>query len=196
MFMQIYLFILFRYNASISGQTRDTLIMYSFLNLSDPHFKGAVQLVHEGLQFQMMASNGTVLNRFLNPKLHVHMLCFSFFNDFLVELFDEKIQQLLQGGIIDYLDRGNKENCETKRYKHLNYDEPKVLTMEHLKAGFVVWLVAVLLATFAFIGEWINRLLENYVVKCIFDSYYELKYIVEVKLSWNIINRQQLINLK
>lgn len=103
------------------------------------------------------------------------MMCFGFYNDFLTEVFDEKILQLFQGGIVDYFDRDNKENCETKRYKHLNYDEPKVLTMEQLYAGFVVWLVTVFLAIIAFIGEWINRLLEYHIFRCTFDSYYNLK---------------------
>lgn len=140
-------------------------------NLSDHNFRGAVQMIPEVLQYQMKATNGKILHRFMKQQFYVRMMCWSFHNDFLVEVFDEKSQQLFEGGFLEHFDRENRENINLKRYKHLNYDEPKVLTMEHLKAGFVVWLVTIPLAIISFIVEWTSQLFQYFTFKHFFKAH-------------------------
>lgn len=150
----------------------EDMLMITSLNLSDPTFKGAAQVKHETLQYQMMMTNGTIGKRFLREELYVQMFCFKMKNDFVVDVINEKIQQLVEGGLIEYFDRETNKFLRPETYQHLLYDGPEVLTMEHLEAGFVVWLVSVFIAICAFIGEWIVQLFGYFMIKTVINSFY------------------------
>lgn len=110
-------------------------------------------------------------------------------NNKLFNILDLKIQQLQSAGIIQKLikDREKifihrnyiKPKMLTKEYLRDIYPKsfpegPKVLTMEHLEAGFFVWLTSLTLALITFILELINRLIDFLVVKNILTAFYAL----------------------
>lgn len=64
---------------------------------------------------------------------------------------------------------------DPKYYEHLFRDEPKVLTMSHLEAGFMIWLGSLSLAFVAFMGEWLIKVMEYFIVKHILKAYFILK---------------------
>lgn len=69
----------------------------------------------------------------------------------LFEIFNEKIHQLLAGGFFFYWD----ENYYNSKL-YVNKPEeigPQVLTMEHLKVGFLVCLCPLILSIVIFFGE-------------------------------------------
>lgn len=134
-------------------------------NLSDPHFKGAVQVLQDDLKYQMFLTNGTILKRYLNQHLYVKRLCFKFRNELLAEIINEKIHQLQSGGLIDFFEREDKGSINPNRFEHLHYNGPEVLTMDHLKAGFVVWLVTVLFASCIFICEKAGLLVKHLIIR-------------------------------
>lgn len=110
-------------------------------------------------------------------------------NHMLFNIFDLKMQQLLAAGIIQLLMKKHerldpesfkKPQLLTKEYLRDVYPKlypkgPKVLTMEHLEAGFVVWMASLLLASITFMLEWINRMADILVIKFILTAFYEEK---------------------
>lgn len=145
----------------------------SRLSLTDPDFKGAVQVINEAKRLQMIATNGSIFRRYLQQRIAVEMLCLEFSTDTLVDAFDEKIQQLVTGGFVSFFERQNIESCKPKRFEQF-YDErgPKVLSVKNLEAGFVVWIVTVLFAMCSFVGEWILTFFEYLLIKQVFTAYY------------------------
>lgn len=107
----------------------------------------------------VIESQGKLLERIVNERLWVDMTGMSFkANDKFYETFNRKFQQMFTAGLIDHFKAYNKEKMNPKLYAHLNAGGPQVLTMEHLEAGFVVWLVSLSFAVLAFILEWIVKL--------------------------------------
>lgn len=68
-------------------------------------------------------------------------------NHFLFESFNEEIEHLKSGGILQKLVQ------EQKLPDWSTYDGPKVLTVDHLAIGFYVWILVSLLAIAAFCFE-------------------------------------------
>lgn len=146
--------------------------------LQDPTFKGVVHVFQDLLHFIAIDTNGTFLMRLMKERLFLEMYGWEM-NQYekLYEIFDHKLQQLFTGGLIEFYDREYKEQINPKRYKHLQGPfGAKVLTMVHLQAGFVVWLVSVSLSFFVFIYEWTIKLYEYLMVKFIVQEFYALKH--------------------
>lgn len=108
------------------------------------------------------------------------------------DILDIKTQQLQSAGIIDNFIRNiiemvnpkgyKKPDAYTKEYLRDVFPKsfprgPKVLKMETLEAGFVVWLVSLTLAVTAFILEWINRQTMFLVAKNILAAFYEQRIL-------------------
>lgn len=142
--------------------------------LSDPTFKAGVQIYYDRLKIQALETNGTFLSRVFKERLSSEMYGFSPLNK-LHDVFDTKFQQLVIGGLIDSYEKDYEEFLKPKRYEHLQRKGPQVLTMENLRASFVVWLVSVGLALLAFIFEWVRTLGEYFLVKSIFNTFYDRK---------------------
>lgn len=143
------------------------------VNLTDWTFKGAVQVVDETVRIQMWSSNGSVFKRYLKERITFQMMSLRFSCKITGEAFDEKIQQLVTGGFISLFERETKTRIDPKNYEHLHFRGPKVLSMENLKAGFVVWITTVSFAILAFICEWAKRFLDYLIVKNLLKAFYQ-----------------------
>lgn len=91
---------------------------------------------------------------------------------FWFEIFDRKLQQYIEAGLIDFNIR------EWKEANHLvhEYEEPfAVLTLGELEAGFVVSLLPLVFSVFVFGIEWMQTLKDLLVFLYIFKKYYEVK---------------------
>lgn len=124
-------------------------------SLFDPEFKGAIQIVHDNLKTQAIESNGEILKRIHRKRLNGEYLGMEFTGNTgkLSKIFDEKIRELFEGGFIDNYENSYNEFLKPERYKHLHHTGPKVLTLSDLHAGFVIWLLSVLVAVVTFISE-------------------------------------------
>lgn len=69
-------------------------------------------------------------------------------NSFMYELINRKVVQFMESGLAQSL-------VDSYRYikKHADKIEPNVLTLEHLQAGFYVWLACIVVSLIAFIME-------------------------------------------
>lgn len=143
--------------------------------MKNSSFQGAVQVFDEMLRFLAVDTKGLFLKRiFDSERLYGEMFGIRFsFQHYLFELLDRKFQQMFAGGIIEFYNREYKDYLNPKRYEHLHPTGPQVLTLEHLRAGFVVWLVSVVFAILTFIWEWIVTLINYVITKYIFKSFYE-----------------------
>ena len=97
-------------------------------------------------------------------------------NHRLFEIFDKKLQQLFEGGIIYYYLDEVLKYLNPKRYEHLYRDKPKVLTIKHLEAGFVIWIISVSTALAAFMFEWLIKFYEYLIVKYVLEEFYKKKH--------------------
>lgn len=136
----------------------------------DPGLKNTVHMTPYFLEQAARLTHGKVLGRIHHERLWIDVRAFGFpRHHFLIEPFDHKIQQLFEAGLISkfremigYGGYLNPKHPEYLRYKELyEPDGPQVLTMEHLEACFVIWLVSIVIAVVAFALEWICYLIER-----------------------------------
>lgn len=102
-------------------------------------------------------------------------MSFPLFHRF-IEVFDEKLQQLFTGGIIDIHSEIWVKPENFKNYKHFysHLEEPQILTLEHLEAGFVVWLISISFAVFSFMLEWLITFCEFLLIKFVIKLCFQL----------------------
>lgn len=99
------------------------------------------------------------------------------------EIFDKKIEQLFTGGIIKQYIEQVTADMNPKRYEHLYVDEPQVLTIEHLEAGFITWLIALSLAIIIYMLEWLVRFKDSLVFKYIWIAFCKQKEVRGFKIT-------------
>lgn len=112
-----------------------------------------------GLEFKFSIFNDPV-------KFARDNLCTSYFglamkrNHILYATFRDGFVRLAESGIINRVKKGydldsvGEGKLEVIHFKiHNRKKEPQVLKWEHLKAGFIVWFVAVILSTLIFVTE-------------------------------------------
>lgn len=167
--------------------------------LNNASFKCAVEVPIDILKFYSIATDGTFLKRIVKKQLISKHVGQYFSNipreNLMLETFDEKFQQLVVGGIIDFYDRDYLDFLNPARYEHLHQKGPKVLTMENLNAGFTVCCVSMFLAFFAFIWEWFSRFLEFIVIKSTFNAFFQTKIQESrTKLSFKIESKDLVEN--
>lgn len=149
-----------------------------FYAIHDPEFKGVIHVPSSKLHTYASLSTGMILSRLLSERFYLGMSGMIFpRNHRFFEMFDKKFQQLVTAGIIDHMNKPYFEYTSWNYYKHKYPVGPKVLTMEHLEAGFKVWLVSLSFAFGAFFIEWINTLMTYFVVKSMFKAFYKTKQI-------------------
>jgi hypothetical protein len=129
--------------------------------LFDPSFKGGLQMRAENLVSYAQFTDGRLIERALKERFWIDMRGLMIpRNHKLFTVIDRKIQQHIEGGLIDFY------NAEWIELLKPNYKEyairkeprgPKVLTLKHLEAGFVVWLVSICVASVIFVFEMIYK---------------------------------------
>lgn len=135
--------------------TRDKLIY-------DPKFKGGIHVWTNSLYNDIPNSNGSLIKRLLRDRLfHQNGGIELPRNHKLFNIVDRKLQQLYVGGIINHYDEKYARGMDPKVYEHLNHQGAQVLTLKHLEAGFVIWLVSLTFAFVAFLGEWIKKKVDD-----------------------------------
>lgn len=73
------------------------------------------------------------------------------------ETFNRKLVQMVMAGLINNLAYEYTEMINKNRFKHLHTDSVEPMSLEHLEAGFVLWLISLIFPTLAFAGEWIFK---------------------------------------
>lgn len=124
----------------------------------------------------------TSLNRSEAPKLLPNrymlqpMVIIFRSRNFISQLFDIKIQQLSQLGLIDYYIRKDDEEYNLQKFK--SFEQPfKVLTLEELHAGFVVSTSPLILSLVVFCLEWIVTLFNYLIFYATFKAYFDMRSI-------------------
>lgn len=105
----------------------------------------------------MNETKGRFAQRLLKENLYMEMCGMQFHaNHQFFDVLNRKLHQLFVAGIIDEYNKEWLDMFNPLRYAHLYPKEPQVLTMEHLEAGFVIWIAALSLSIVAFAAEWID----------------------------------------
>lgn len=143
------------------------------VTIYDPTFKGALNLILGGQIRFINESNGLFQRRLLKEIILTDRcgICFPIHHR-LFTIFNRKIQQLIEGGIVDLLKEEALKYLNPNRYKHLFTQEPEVLSMRHLEAGFVIWLISVCFACLVFALEWLITFKEYLIFKCLLKAFY------------------------
>jgi hypothetical protein len=112
-------------------------------------------------------------------------------NNKLYKHFNRKIIQLFEAGITGmYREKYeaflNPKYYEKPRLPHKKYlettwrksyiDDPKVLTMEDLEFGFVIWFGSLILPFIGFVLEWLIRLRDFLFIKYILTTFFKRKH--------------------
>jgi hypothetical protein len=143
-------------------------VMYE--KIFNPKFKGVLHTTYDEMIHAAIRTRGEFPKRIIKDHFMVVMCSMEVErNHKFFEVLDRKTQQMINSGIIEhnraYFDkfydpkyymkpeRYTKEYL-TKGYRHINPKAPKVLTMEHLSSGFVIWLISFAIAFAAFVTEW------------------------------------------
>lgn len=114
------------------------------------------------------------MQRVLKEDLFTEMNALSFQqNHVFYEIFNRKLQQLIDAGITNYHIDNEFESLNPKQYEHLYVNEPKILTLFDLEAGFEVWLVTLAFAIAVFMFEWLVRFKDFLVFKYVFGAFCE-----------------------
>lgn len=101
------------------------------------------------------------------------------------ETFEKKTQQLFAAGIIDHYAADYNDNLNPKQYEHLYRDGPQILTLAHLEAGFVIWIVSICIAISVFICEWLVTLKDFLVIQFVLMAFYKHKRGTSDRLDVN-----------
>ena len=118
-------------------------------------------------------------------------------NSKFYEIFDKKFQQLFQSGIIDYYASEWFQYSNVKRYEHLHYDEPQVLTIDDLEACMLVWLISIAIAAAVFVLEWVVNIFGYFVVRSVFAAFYDIqREVISFDKNMKIFSTKNLNDLR
>lgn len=99
---------------------------------------------------------------------------------FLMNIFDRKLQQYIEGDLIGYSLRPWEELGDPKRYT--KHKEPfAVLKLRELEAGFVVCLVPLVLSIYVFAIECMPTLKNLVIFLIIFKKFFDVKKVEQSK---------------
>lgn len=128
-------------------------------------FKDAIHIRGDLLWQTSQNTQGRLLKLLIKERFALAMMGIHFpRNHKLFEIFDRKLQQMLAAGLINYhvaeeLLWMKPKSYEKYRNKFEN-DDPKILSIKDLKAGFVIWLCSIVISMVAFIFEWTYGMLK------------------------------------
>lgn len=161
--------------------------------IHDPLFKGALHIHSRLINGYARDTRGEIIKRILKEPFITEFCGMEMLrNHKLFDVFDLKTQQLFASGIIDYHAAYNKEHLKlnyyksprlfTKDYLENTYPKsfpegPNVLTLEHLEAGFVIWITCLCLTLAVLLCEWLIIMKEFIVFRHIFGSFYDMRKV-------------------
>lgn len=90
------------------------------------------------------------------------------------EVFDRKLQQYIEAGLVRYNMRTYIERSDPKKFE--KHEKPyAVLALGELEAGFVVCMLPLVLSILVFSIEWIPTLKDLIVALFIFKNFFDVK---------------------
>jgi hypothetical protein len=139
-------------------------------SLFDPAFKGAIHVAGDLLWQTSKNTECRLLKHVIKERFVLAMMGIQFpRNHKFFEIFNRKLQEMATAGLIEHSASSYlswlKPNCYKKYRLKFENDDPKVLSLKDLEAGFVIWLSFICLSVFVFVLEWIWRLTESFVLK-------------------------------
>lgn len=99
------------------------------------------------------------------------------FHHLLLDVFDQKLQQYIEGGLVDQSLWNINIRLDPRKYK-VHKDSFSKLTLGELEAGFVICIAPLLLSIFVFGCEWIPTLKDLLLSVIIFEKYFHEKKVV------------------
>lgn len=146
----------------------------AFEEIYDSNFKGTVHLDYHLFVALSGISKGRIVQRMLKEDLITDICGWDFPRSHrFYEVFDRKTQQLFNAGITHKIIK--KYTVNPKKFIHLYEQGPKVLSMNDLEAGFVVWLISITFAVLAFLMEWLMTMKDFLILRMIFKTYFDMK---------------------
>jgi hypothetical protein len=140
--------------------------------IHDHRFKSVIHVPAFELDSLITYSKGDILPRIIKePALKSSNSMLFPRNHRLFEPFNKVIKEAVTAGIIDHLSGNLKNLINHKRYQKLHFEGFRPMNLDHLKAGFVIWLVAITFPIAAFVAEWIVFGLPKFIFRYIFSSY-------------------------
>lgn len=120
--------------------------------LKEPTFKGSFLRSKPKLMYLNHVNRYNYTYEFCQQRL-INMPVVLYFqkSSFLVEVFNEKLYQIISAGLIEHWDKEH-----SKKIVRGNKTEPKVLRMSHLKGIFQIWFAGCFLTFVLFIVEQIK----------------------------------------
>lgn len=136
-----------------------------------------IVLPFEVFKYVASKSNGKLLERRLPEGLTTEMFGMAFErNHMLFDTFDKKFKQLFTHGLINHFLKKHDESARPETYANSTESAgPKVLTMEHLKGGFIVFLVPLAASAVVFALEWLMRYGEYLIIRHIMSAYFMIQ---------------------
>jgi hypothetical protein len=120
----------------------------------------------------MNKTQGKIMQRIIKEKDLTKTKIFAFpQNHPFYKVFEEKIQQMVTGGILEHIINDYNSSVNPKRFAHLNVEKVQPINVEHLEAGFVIWLISLVFPIIAFMIEWIVHLKTPFIFWYCFNSY-------------------------
>lgn len=138
-----------------------------------------------------MMTRGQLLDRIIDERFLLQMKGILFKpNHKLFDIVDKMIQQEFTTGLVDYYTKPYFHFLNKKKRRFQPLKGPKVLTLKHLEAGFLIWLACICFAAMAFVCEWLNRLKDELVLKYLLLAFYDQK---KLESSFKLLDRYVLI---
>lgn len=120
-------------------------------------------------------------------------------NHYFFEIFDQKLQQYIEGDFINFNNRKWMEENNPKRQDE-NKKPFAVLTLDELEAGFVACIAPFVLSILVFVLEWIRTLKDIMIFFMIFKTLFEVKDLEQInhnsKMKINVARWQKLSQKK
>lgn len=183
----------FENRANIATYDNDEYSDVMCCRIHNSSFKGAGH-VHSRYMVELaIFTKGLIFNRILKESL-ITEFCGMMIprNHKLYNVLDHKTKQMFEAGIINHYIDFFKKFLDPNFYKSLRrvtpkylevphvklYKEgPQILTLEHLEAGFVIWLAALSIAVGVYALEWLPRFKDYLIIELVLKAFYHQKML-------------------
>lgn len=146
----------------------DTKSLLPLLNNSS--FKVGISMIEDNLFDCVNWTEGKIFDQLVPERLFVEMFSMGFpRNHQFFEVFNEKLDQMQSGGLIDYYTSRYKGQLNPKRYSHLNNNS--ALKVNRFESGFVICLASTSFALFGFALEWFLKLKKYLVMRFMMSAF-------------------------